>query len=748
MTKKVEWHGTIPNEAQSWLTFSNQSDKGYEYNKYFTEITASTDDNGGSITDEIKFNVAKNNTLLNRSATVFFKQRGGKTATYKVMQKAPHELTPTGNESAYTYVETVNITPDDQSCKYNETQYQFKASYTAIPKIATEYFWPDEGMSSAFYDTEHLTDGIPINDTDVSNFDWEKVSDGDDWTIKDGKITFPVNKDKDKTRTFKVRGTYKNHISNSSGNYSDEGSIIQEKNGDVYHYKIDISPSNSYTWKWDEVDERSFTVESYYTLNDETTKHNVDFQVDSDTSNDFDWKKDGNVIYVKPTGTNDDSANKKNISFNVRNNGATAIISLTQYITKYDYVDLGLPSGTLWATCNVGASKPSDAGQYFQWGDTSGYTADQIGTGEGQKKFASNWSDYKWYLSGNEDDNSIKFKKYTTAGATLELEDDAAHANMGGTWHMPTPTQINELINNTTTAWTTSDGVSGMTFTSKKDTSKAIFIPAAGSAWDGSVRISGDFGSVWSYMMSRSGVGSGQGLHFYSDRADLGSTDCYCGNPVRGVIGSNSSSEPNNGHPYVDLGLPNGTLWATCNVGADKPTDFGLYFQWGDVQGYTKEQVGTGEGQKKFASNYSDYKWRLSGDSYDNVAFTKYTTPDAKLELEDDAAHVHMGGDWHMPTDNQIQELIDNTTTAWTTSDGVRGIMVTSKKDKSKSIFIPATGVAWEGLTDYNRNDTFVWSSMLNRNVYNAKCIMFDLSSVHLTDDGRCNGHSVRGVID
>lgn len=359
MTKKVEWHGTIPNEAQSWLTFSNQSDKGYEYNKYFTEITASTDDNGGSITDEIKFNVAKNNTLLNRSATVFFKQRGGKAATYKVMQKAPHELTPTGNESAYTYVETVSITPDDQSCKYNETQYQFKASYTAIPKIATEYFWPDEGMSSAFYDTEHLTDGIPINDTDVSNFDWEKVSDGDDWTIKDGKITFPVNKDKDKTRTFKVRGTYKNHISNSSGNYSDEGSIIQEKNGDVYHYKIDISPSNSCTWKWNEVDEKSFTIESYYTLNDEATKYPADFSVDDDTSNDFNWRKDGNIIYAKPTDNNDDSVNKKTANFSVKNSGDTITVSLIQNtndVLHYKYTLDVAPTSLDWSSNKFGSN--------------------------------------------------------------------------------------------------------------------------------------------------------------------------------------------------------------------------------------------------------------------------------------------------------------------------------------------------------------------------------------------------------
>ena len=94
----------------------------------------------------------------------------------------------------------------------------------------------------------------------------------------------------------------------------------------------------------------------------------------------------------------------------------------------------------------------------------------------------------------------------------------------------------------------------------------------------------------------------------------------------------------------VDLGLPSGTKWASQNVGARKPSDYGLYFQWGDTQGYTSEQVGTGKGKKKFADDWSDYKWGVSPN------FTKYTTMVATLELEDDAAHVHMGGDWHMPT--------------------------------------------------------------------------------------------------
>ena len=198
------------------------------------------------------------------------------------------------------------------------------------------------------------------------------------------------------------------------------------------------------------------------------------------------------------------------------------------------YEDLGLPSGTLWATMNVGAKKPSDAGLYFQWGDTSGYTAYQVGK---YKQFKSDWSDYKLYLSGNQQEDNIKFKKYTIPGAALDLEDDAAHVHMGGDWHMPTPEQIQELLDNTTNTLTPQDGVNGMRFTSKMDESKFIFIPAAGNAWDGSVRNSGDDGDVWSSVLSTGNVSYGQGLYFDSGDVYLGSYSRFNGLSVRGVIG-------------------------------------------------------------------------------------------------------------------------------------------------------------------------------------------------------------------
>ena len=192
----------------------------------------------------------------------------------------------------------------------------------------------------------------------------------------------------------------------------------------------------------------------------------------------------------------------------------------------FDYVDLGLPSGTIWATCNVGAKRPSDFGLYFQWGDTKGYSKEQIGQ---EKQF--NWNSYKWNPNGDGKTST----KYTTAGASLELEDDAAHANMGGDWHIPTPKQIRELRDNTTSEWKALDGVNGIKFTSKNG--KFIFIPAAGYAWDGSVFTILTEGIIWSSMLGIDDTNYGQILDIYSGFADQGDAYCCYGFPVRGVIG-------------------------------------------------------------------------------------------------------------------------------------------------------------------------------------------------------------------
>ena len=203
----------------------------------------------------------------------------------------------------------------------------------------------------------------------------------------------------------------------------------------------------------------------------------------------------------------------------------------------------------------------------------------------------------------------------------------------------------------------------------------------------------------------------------------------------------------NNGFDYVDLGLPSETLWATCNVGATKPSESGQYFQWGITKGYYEDQIVE---DKPF--DWNRYKWSINGS---NTNFSKYINPGETLELEDDAAHINMGGDWHMPTHNQFFELMDNTISDWVIQDNIKGITLTSKKDTSKFIFIPAAGFACKGSV-YNTEVGHVWSSMLMSPMITLnidRCISdgmsFGFNSVHsyFNYDSRRLAFSVRGVI-
>ena len=150
------------------------------------------------------------------------------------------------------------------------------------------------------------------------------------------------------------------------------------------------------------------------------------------------------------------------------------------------------------------------------------------------------------------------------------------------------------------------------------------------------------------------------------------------------TIASGAQAEDNivGGHEFVDLGLPSGTLWATCNVGADSPEEYGDYFAWGETE------------------SKSDYSWstyRYCRNGAGTVgSMTKYNVSVDHLEEllpEDDAATANWGSRWQMPSTVQIAELYDskNTTYTMTTQNGVSGLLVTSKKN-GKELFLPASG--------------------------------------------------------
>ena len=194
-------------------------------------------------------------------------------------------------------------------------------------------------------------------------------------------------------------------------------------------------------------------------------------------------------------------------------------------------------------------------------------------------------------------------------------------------------------------------------------------------------------------------------------------------------------------YEYVDLGLPSGLKWAKCNVGAETETDYGYYFQWGDIEDKSK----------------SDCSWRTykhyngSSDTltkYNNsTSFGETLDNKTTLGLEDDAARAHMGNDWRMPTRDEFRELFDYTNNEWISNykgTGVNGRKFTSKKN-GNSIFIPASGYRLGSSFLNQGHFGEVWSSSVVND--NASTLYFALGDLAPESyDFRCYGLSVRGV--
>ena len=202
-----------------------------------------------------------------------------------------------------------------------------------------------------------------------------------------------------------------------------------------------------------------------------------------------------------------------------------------------EYVDLGLPSGLKWAKCNLGASKPSDYGDYYAWGETA-------------PKADYDWATYKWMQAGQSDSKYIT--KYTIAdGETegiwydssgnfigdnktaLDAADDAATAKLGSPWRMPTIDEIQELIDKCTWTWTTQDGVNG--YQVDGPNGNAIFLPAAGYRKVSGLKYAGSQGYCWSSSLSTTESNCAYSLDLHSDRYLIARTYRYFGYSVRPV---------------------------------------------------------------------------------------------------------------------------------------------------------------------------------------------------------------------
>lgn len=199
----------------------------------------------------------------------------------------------------------------------------------------------------------------------------------------------------------------------------------------------------------------------------------------------------------------------------------------------------------------------------------------------------------------------------------------------------------------------------------------------------------------------------------------------------------------------VDLGLS--VKWASCNLGAKEPEEYGDFFAWGETEGYSINEK---------SCSWLGYKWGTDSKSLNkyntSLSYGRPVDNKSLLDMDDDAAHVNWGGTWRMPTEMEIYELCDenNSVWTWTTQNGVNGYKVTSKTN-GNSIFLPAAGYRNDS-TSSNRNNSLgtvgsagnYWSGSLSRKPYRANYLYFDSSGVDFDINGRdrCLGLSVRAV--
>ena len=408
---------------------------------------------------------------------------------------------------------------------------------------------------------------------------------------------------------------------------------------------------------------------------------------------------------------------------------ATLAVSAQVPVTQMEYVDLDLPSGTLWATCNVGADSPEQIGTFFAWGETEPKDEYELGNYKWMTKAPASEFQYEKYTCADGQTSASWYfgNSFIGDGKTeLELEDDAATANWGRGWCAPSNEQIRELTSpfNTTSVWTTLNDVKGWKITSKSN-GKSIFIPANlalsqnddphGFYWSRSLNTENST-QAWYMFFNSSNIGAWHEGVRYSG---------FCVRPVRTYTLRPVEA--------IDLGLPSGTLWANCNVGANAPEEYGGYFAWGETE-------------PKSTFDWGNYKWcdheKKKSELTKYCTNSEYGTVDNKTELdpEDDAATVNWGSNWRMPSSEQMKELLEYTTYEWVTQNGVYGNLMTSKIN-GNSIFLPTR--------DWSNGDiySYFWSRSLDTDNSQNACILYSFwGLMNRENHPRRSGFNVRPV--
>lgn len=502
-------------------------------------------------------------------------------------------------------------------------------------------------------------------------------------------------------------------------------------------------------------------------------------------------------------------------------------------------IDLGLPSGTKWASFNLGASSPEEYGYYYAWGEI-------------EPKEEYSWKNYKW---GNPDYSKYVLDfdlgyEFTDGKAVLEPEDDAAHVNLDGNWRMPTAGDWEELIRLCVFERVSIEGVECGKLTGPNGNS--IILPPSGVSigsrigeyagtkgvyWSSSLFV--DSESAWSFALSDKAdipvfydmpdveygispfaqreygatIRPVYGESILAESISLNKTvlDLQVGETaelsvsfvpenvtqkavVWGVFDDDAiASVSPTGEvrglrqgetrvgvlsldgcklayctvrvsvpEAVDLGLPSGVRWASFNLGATKPEDYGDYYAWGETKTYYEPGDAQSDSPRWKSAFWDDDNNReinyedggYCNDSYRFYAggMTKYTSSwnggDDKylLDSEDDVAHLVFGGTWRIPSYAEMRELINLCTWEWTDVNGVNGQKVTGPN--GNSIFLPAAGDRDGMNLEYLGGEGLYWSSYrYASNHFYAMGLNFDNEGIYAFGGyQRYYGFSIRPV--
>lgn len=425
-------------------------------------------------------------------------------------------------------------------------------------------------------------------------------------------------------------------------------------------------------------------------------------------------------------------------------------VTVTEGAPLIESVDLGL--SVMWATANVGASRVEDYGGYYAWGET-------------EQKATYEWENYSWADASDPDDLIMTKYNAADGKFVLDPDDDVAHVKWQGEWRMPTRTEFQELFDECEWEDSVQlNGVWGRKATGPNGNS--IFMPYAGyyvgatchyeygseyatsslydydvmdayvadyEVWAIDRRVGLSVRPVRPYAANEiSGitlsketigllVGDSCQLTFKEQitgalDAQWISADESVATVQDGLVTALSTGSTEivvvvgnfkdtcvinvSEKSFVNLGLS--VNWATFNLGAGQPSEYGDYYAWGETE-------------PKSVYSWNNYKFGPQG------AQTKYAMKVdgiMVLDADDDAVKAKWGGDWRMPTNKEFGELIDNCTWEWTTLDGVNGFIVTSTVQgyEGNYIFLPAAGLNSGTYARYVDEYGVYWTSSMNDN--------------------------------